>query len=78
MFWINEIVLILLLLLLWYITLIADELPNLGEYSEKVWSIITKHDLAKEGIQDVCQTVLILDYPVVNNYIQTLGNKLID
>ncbi|MDR1057613.1 MAG: M48 family metalloprotease [Coxiellaceae bacterium] len=68
--------LISLLLLIWNITAIADELPDLGEYSETVLSTKTEQRLAKEFIQEVRQTVPILDDPVINNYIQTLGNKL--
>jgi len=55
----------------------AYELPDLGNPSENVLSPQKEVELGKAFMKELRHSVVILDDPVLNDYLQSLGNKLV-
>ena len=67
---------ILPLLLLYSVAVQANELPDPGERSATYLSPKMEKKLGKEFMKEVRLNLSILDDPIINDYIQNLGNKL--
>lgn len=75
----NKIFKVLILLLLSVILGVANayELPNLGEHSATIFSAQEEEMLGKAFFFEIAQQVTILQDPIIEDYVQTLGNKLV-
>lgn len=69
--------LLLLILLLLPLTSAADELPDLGESSATILSTKEEKRLGKEFIKEVREQFPIIFDPIINNYIQNIGDTLV-
>jgi len=55
---------------------IADELPELGDYSATVMSPLDEQKIAYQIMRDVMASDQVIDDAEVNDYITQLGGKL--
>ncbi len=55
----------------------AYELPDLGNPSENILSTKKADELGKEFMKELQRSVTILDDPLLNDYVQSLGTKLV-
>ena len=72
----NQLLLVLLLALPWILVAKAEDLPDLGERSATYISPKAEKKLGKEFMKEVRLNVPILIDPIINDYIQNLGDKL--
>ncbi|MBU0744043.1 MAG: M48 family metalloprotease [Gammaproteobacteria bacterium] len=74
----NQIKYSLTLLVLFSLTSLAraDDLPDLGEHSKTILTSKMEKQLGTEFMKNVRLSVPILTDPIINDYIETLGNKL--
>ncbi len=68
---------ILFALILLIPRVIAEELPELGDYSATVMSALDEKRIANQIMRDVMASDEVLDDAEVNEYITALGNKLV-
>ena len=66
----------LIILLFWSISSFAYNLPDLGEPSETFISREQERQLGKQFMAMVRTSLHLLNDPIINDYIQKLGNKL--
>lgn len=70
-----------LLILIWQFcqitTIFGNQLPNLGEHSVSVLSSIEQEKLGRQFLEMVRRSVPILNDSIINNYIETIGNRLV-
>lgn len=55
----------------------AQELPSLGNYSATVLSTAQERQLGQAFMQEITAKVPLVQDPLINNYLQTLGYKLV-
>ncbi len=69
---------LLLLIVLFYSPLnAASELPDLGERSETLISKQEEKKLGDRFIKEILLTTEVIDDPIINDYVQKLGQKLV-
>lgn len=64
-------------LVLYSVILNAYELPDLGSHSAAILSPSAEKNLSQQFLQQVRQGLPIQSDPIINNYVQALGNRLV-
>ena len=66
-----------IIICIWNISCFAYELPDLGDYSTTVFTSKEEQKIGKEFMREVQNNMSLCSDPLISDYIQTLGGKLL-